>query len=124
MRGYLRAPVCSRLEAIDVMEPAMETNSSRPESTRAVDLEAVQKLVSALEDDLSRLRDGSGDVQKLRDEVDALKDLLNAPAPAQPPVQHALHSVRTTLDREWGTAKSEAFTASRYVAEIGRILGL
>jgi hypothetical protein len=102
----------------------METNSSRPESTRAVDLEAVQKLVSALEDDLSRLRDGSGDVQKLRDEVDALKELLNAPAPAQPPVQHALHSVRTTLDREWGTAKSEAFTASRYVAEIGRILGL
>jgi hypothetical protein len=102
----------------------METNSSRPESTRAVDLEAVQKLVSALEDDLSRLRDGSGDVQKLRDEVDALKDLLNAPAPAQPPVQHALHGVRTTLDREWGTAKSEAFTASRYVAEIGRILGL
>jgi hypothetical protein len=102
----------------------MEMNSNPADSKRAVDLEAVQKLVTALEADLSRLRDGSGDVQKLRDEVDALKDLLNAPAPAQPPVRHALHSVRTTLDREWDTAKTEAFTASRYVAEIGRILGL
>ena len=28
------------------------------------------------------------------------------------------------IDVEWGSAKTEAFTATRYVAEIGRILGL
>ena len=91
---------------------------------QGVDLDAVQALVSTLEADLSRLRDGSGDVQRLRDEVDALKNLLNSPVPPHTPVRHALHGVRSTLDREWGSAKTEAFAASRYVAEIGRILGL
>jgi hypothetical protein len=91
---------------------------------QGVDIEAVQALVSTLEADLSRLRDGSGDVQRLRDEVDALKNLLSAPVPPHTPVRQALHGVRHTLDREWGSAKTEAFAASRYVAEIGRILGL
>ena len=94
------------------------------DDARGVDLEAVQKLVQTLEDDLSRLRAGSGDVQRLRDEVDALKALLASPAPGHPPLRHALSSVRSTLDREWDSAKSGSFTASRYAAEIGRILGM
>jgi hypothetical protein len=93
-------------------------------NTEAVDLEAVQKLVVTLESDLSRVRSGSEDVQRLRDEVDALKQLLDSPARRHTSVRDALHRVRSTLDREWGTAKTEAFTASRYAAEIGRILGL
>ena len=85
----------------------------------------MQKLILTLEADLARVRDGSADVQRLRDEVDMLKALLTTPSqPEQHAVRHALHGVRSTLDREWGTAKSEAFTASRYVAEIGRILGM
>ena len=102
----------------------MNADRQSPDLSQGVDLDAVQKLVTTLDADLSRLRDGSGDMQQLRDEVEALKKLLDSPAPAHPPVRHALHTVRGTLDREWGTAKSEAFTASRYVAEIGRILGL
>jgi hypothetical protein len=106
------------------LESIMNSNPQSSDRSQGVDLDAVQKLVTTLEADLSRLREGSGDMQQLRDEVEALKKLLEAPAPAERPVRHALHTVRGTLDREWDTAKSEAFTASRYVAEIGRILGL
>lgn len=102
----------------------MDAKQPAPESVHGIDLEAVQTLVDTLEADLSRLRSGSGDVQRLRDEVSALKTLLNAPVPEHPPVRSALHGVRHLLDVEWGSAKTEAFTATRYVAEIGRILGL
>ena len=103
----------------------MEAKGASPASARGVDLEAIQKLVAQLEADLARVREGSADVQRLRDEVDMLKALLASPtAPQQHTVRDALHGVRSTLDREWDTAKSEAFTASRYVAEIGRILGM
>ena len=43
--------------------------------------------------------------------------VLNAPGP-RAPVRHALHGMRDALDAEWDSAKSEAFKASRYVAEI------
>lgn len=102
----------------------MEPKRPTTDTVQGIDLDAVQTLVRTLEADLSRLRSGSGDVERLREEVNALKSLLNAPAPEHPPVRHALHGMRHMLDAEWGSAKSEAFTASRYVAEIGRILGL
>ena len=102
----------------------MDPKRPIPESVHGIDLEAVQALVNTLEADLSQLRSGSGDVQRLRDEVNALKTLLASPVPEHPPVRSALHGVRHLLDVEWGSAKTEAFTATRYVAEIGRILGL
>jgi hypothetical protein len=102
----------------------MDTKRPAPDTVQGIDLEAVQALVTTLEADLSQLRSGSGDVDRLRDEVNALKALLNSPAPEHPPVRRALHGMRHVLDAEWDTAKTEAFTATRYVAEIGRILGL
>jgi hypothetical protein len=102
----------------------MDPKQPAPDTVQGIDLDAVQSLVRALESDLSQLRSGSGDVERLREEVNALKSLLNAPAPQHPPVRHALHGMRHMLDAEWDSAKTEAFKASRYVAEIGRILGL
>ena len=102
----------------------MDAKRPAGDSVQGIDLDAVQTLVRTLEDDLSQLRTGSGDVQRLRDEVNALKALLNSPAPEHPPLRHALHGMRHVLDVEWGSAKTEAFKASQYVAEIGRILGL
>ena len=102
----------------------MDPKRATPDSLQGIDLDAVQALVRTLEADLSQLRSGSGDVQRLREEVNALKSLLNAPAPEHPPVRRALHGMRHMLDADWDSAKTEAFTASRYVAEIGRILGL
>lgn len=89
-----------------------------------VDLDAIQRLVDMLEEDLSNMRSGAGDVERLRAEVDALKNLLDSPAPHTHTVRDSLHNVRSALDREWDSAKSEAFTAGRYVAEIARILGI
>ena len=50
-------------------------------STTGVDLDAVSKLVHELERDLEKLQHGSGDVGALRDEVRALGQALQAPAP-------------------------------------------
>lgn len=102
----------------------MEAKRQTRDSAQNVDLDAVQKLIDTLEEDLSRLRSGSGDVQRLREEVEALKGLLSVPGRPHHSIRDALHGVRSALDREWGSAKTEAFTASRYVAEIGRILGM
>ena len=102
---------------MDAKRPALD-------NVQGIDLAAVQALVNTLEADLSQLRSDSADVQRLRDEVTALKALLAAPAPEHPPVRSALHGVRHMLDVEWDSAKTEAFKATRYVAEIGRILGL
>ena len=102
----------------------MDAKRPAPDTMQGVDLEAVQALVRTLEADLSQLRSGSGDVDRLRDEVNALKTLLDSPAPEHPPVRHALHGMRHMLDAEWDSAKTGAFKATRYVAEIGRILGL
>ncbi len=44
---------------------------------RKVDIEAVTALVDALERDLARLKAGSGDVDALRREVDALRAALD-----------------------------------------------
>jgi cell division septum initiation protein DivIVA len=95
-----------------------------PGAAEGVDLDAVQALVEKLEKDLARVRSGTEEVERLREEVDTLKRLLNEPAPPHYSVQDALHRTRSALDREWDTAKTEAFVASRYIAEIGRILGM
>jgi len=89
-----------------------------------VDLDAVQKLVDALERDLEQVRDGSADVQRLRDEVQTLQNVLNSPVRRHHWVKEGLHDINGALDREWDSAKAEALTVSRYIAEIGRILGM
>jgi len=84
-----------------------------------VDLEQVEKLVAAIEADLAKVRSGSEDVQALRSEVDSLKALLDANAhPA--PVHDRLRSLHGLLDE----LVDDAIQGARYVAEIGRMLGM
>jgi hypothetical protein len=89
-----------------------------------IDLEAVGRLIEALERDLTQVRSGSQDMQRLRDEVETLKNVLNSPIRRHHWVKDGLHSVRTSLDEAIDSAMAEGMKASRYVAEIGRILGL
>jgi hypothetical protein len=89
-----------------------------------IDLEAVGRLIEALERDLTQVRSGSQDMQRLRDEVETLKNVLNSPIRRHHWVKDGLHSVRTSLDEAIDSAMAEGMNASRYVAEIGRILGL
>ena len=99
---------------------------TEPRSSDAVpsgpplDLQQVERLVAAIETDLARVRSGSEDVQALREEVDSLKQLLDSSAPTHEPVHDRLRSMHRLLD----TLVDDAIQGARYVAEIGRMLGM
>jgi len=89
-----------------------------------IDIDEARKLVHALDQDLSRVQSGSTDLQTLRNEVDALKGVLETPEPGHGWVRDALHSIHTIIDEGAATAKIDAIIASRYVTAIGKMLGL
>ena len=89
-----------------------------------IDFEEVTKLIHALERDLAGVRKGSRDVQLLRDEVETLKNVLNSPVRRHHWVRDALHGIREGFDKAVDEAVADGMEASRYIAEIGRILGL
>jgi predicted nucleic acid-binding Zn-ribbon protein len=84
---------------------------------RQIDFEEVEKLVHALERDLEKIRGSSADIQRVRDEVETLKNVLKSPVRRHHWVRDALHDIREGI-------VAEGAEVSRYVAEIGRILGL
>jgi hypothetical protein len=89
-----------------------------------VDLVEVDKLVEALERDLEQMNPDSAAVQRLKDEVQTLKNVLGSPVRRHHWVRDGLHGVREALDNAWDTAVADSLKASQYVAEIGRILGM
>ena len=89
-----------------------------------IDIDEARKLVHALEKDLSKAQGGSVDIQTLRDEVKALKGVLEAPDPGHDWIRDALHSIHTAIEEGAETAKVDAIIASRYVTAIGKMLGL
>jgi hypothetical protein len=98
-----------------------EPNNTAPGNTgEPLDLQQVERLVAAIESDLAGVRSGSQDVQALRDEVDSLKRLLDSSAAEHEPVHDRLRSLHRMLD----TLVDDAVQGARYVAEIGRILGM
>jgi hypothetical protein len=89
-----------------------------------VDLDEVRALIEALERDLDRVKGDSADIQRLRYEIVTLKRVLHGPAHEHHRVRDALHGLRERIDRAMDAAVFEGLEASRYVTEIGRILGL
>jgi hypothetical protein len=89
-----------------------------------VDLDEAAKLIAALEEDLKKVSGDSHDVQRLKDEVQTLKNVLNSPVRRHHWVAEGLHSVREEFERALDTAVAQGVKGSRYIAEIGRILGL
>lgn len=89
-----------------------------------IDIEEARKLVHALEEDLAKVRSGSAEFQKLKDEVAALKAVLETPDPGHSWVTEALESIRTAIEEGAEEAKVDAIVAGRYVSSIGRMLGL
>jgi hypothetical protein len=69
-----------------------------PDPGQAINLDEVAKLVEALERDLAQVRSGSQDVQRLRDEVETLKNVLNSPIRRHHWVSDSLHGIRTAFD--------------------------
>lgn len=89
-----------------------------------IDLEEAAKLIDALERDLAKVRSGSADVQRLRDEVETLRNVLNSPVRRDSWINDSLDAIRVQLDETVDEAVYEGMTISRYAAEIARILGL
>lgn len=102
----------------------MAENKRTDSDAREINLEEVGRLIEALEQDLTRVRSGSQDVQRLRDEVETLKNVLNSPIRRHHWIRDGLHSVRQGIDEALDNALAEAMKAGQYVSEIGRILGL
>ena len=97
---------------------------SENDKAKEIDLAEAARLIDALERDLARVRGGSQDVQRLRDEVETLRNVLNSPVRRDSWVTDSLHAIRVQLDETVDEAVYEGMTISRYAAEIGRMLGL
>ena len=92
--------------------------------TRNVDLDAAARLVAALEEDLQKLSGSSPDIQRLRDEVATLKNVLDSPVRRSHWVAEGLTGVRDVFERVTDEVVADGVKAGQYIAEIGRILGL
>jgi cell division septum initiation protein DivIVA len=102
----------------------MATVKPEDVGARQIDLDEVARLIEALEHDLKKVRGSSRDIQRLKDEIETLKNVLKSPVRRPHWVRDALHGIRERIDDALGTAVSEGIEVGRYVAEIGRIIGL
>ena len=93
-------------------------------STQEVNPEAAARLIEALENDLKNVSGDSRDIQRLRDEVETLKNVLNSPVRRHHWVKEGLHSIREVFENALDTAVAKGLKGGQYIAEIGRILGM
>ena len=98
--------------------------TQRFDGDRKIDLEEVAKLVLVLEHDVAKAQTGSTDIQALRDEVEALRRLLNASAPDNAQVGDRLRTIRSILPDTLEIVIDDAKTVAEYIARIGRMLGM
>jgi hypothetical protein len=102
----------------------MAKGEGRDDTVKEIDLEEVTRLVEALERDLAQVRSGSQDVQRLRDEVETLKNVLSSPIRRHHWVSEGLHGVRTVLEEAIDAAVAKGLKTGQYLSDIGRILGM
>lgn len=102
----------------------MAARQPKDPNAREIDLDEVARLIEALERDLKNVPGESKDIQRLRDEVETLKNVLKSPVRRHHWVRDALHGIREGFDNALDSAVAEGMEVSRYVAEIGRILGM
>ena len=68
--------------------------ASKEHGAQEIDLDEAAKLVEALEQDLQKVSGDSRDIQRLRDEVETLRNVLNSPVRRHHWVRDGLHSIR------------------------------
>ncbi|MDH3288700.1 MAG: hypothetical protein OEP48_13390 [Betaproteobacteria bacterium] len=102
----------------------MADQERRVENPPEIDLHEVETLLEALERDLKQVQGGTRDVQVLRDEVETLKNVLSSPVRRHHWVRDGLHAIHEGFENVVDSAVAEGLRASRYIAEIGRMLGM
>ncbi len=93
-------------------------------SEKPVDLDAARQLT---EDLSKKLADSSMDAEKLRalrEEVDALRDILNGPNAQHFWIEDRLKGMEAVFERAAVELLADGIKVSNYVTEIGRILGV
>jgi hypothetical protein len=102
----------------------MSTPDANNQGTPEIDLDEVAKLLAALEQDLASVEGDAKDIQRLKDEVQTLKNVLISPVRRHHWVRDGLHSIRQVFENALDTAVVGGLKGSQYIAEIGRILGM
>ncbi len=107
----------------------MTSNESRDKASSVTqdhgfNLDRVRSLVAAMEQELANAPVDQPNVQALRQEIETLKQVLADGDDQHVLVKEKLHTVRGTLQDMTARVESEVLQDSRYIAEIGRILGL
>lgn len=102
----------------------MSTTDAEKQGTPEIDLDEVAKLLESLEQDLASVQGDAVDIQRLKDEVQTLKNVLNSPVRRHHWVRDGLHSIRHVFENALDTAVVGGLKGSQYIAEIGRILGM
>jgi hypothetical protein len=97
--------------------------SPNREDETSVDLANVKRLVDALERDLAKVQDGSGDLDTLRAEVEQLGAALREPE-VDDDVHLKLHGIRALLRKIENELIDDALKAGDYISRIGRMLGM
>ena len=98
--------------------------SDKRSSVEEVNLAAAARLIAELENDLKKVSGDTRDSQRLKDEVETLKNVLNSPVRRHHWVTESLHSIREGIENALDTAVARGLKSGQYIAEIGRILGL
>jgi hypothetical protein len=91
---------------------------------KAIDLDEVARLIEALERDLANAHGDAADIQRLKDEVQTLKNVLHSPVRRHHWVRDGLHGVRDAFENVLDAAVARGIRGSQYIAEIGRLLGM
>jgi cell division septum initiation protein DivIVA len=101
-------------------------SAEKPANTGSphIDLDEVARLIEALEGDLQKFQGSSREIQHLRDEIETLKNVLNSPVRRHHWVSDALHGIRQRIHGSLDAATLQGIEVGRYIAEIGRILGM
>lgn len=102
----------------------MGNTESDKQSAPEIDLDEVAKLIDALEKDLANVQGSATDIQRLKDEVQTLKNVLMSPVRRHHWVRDGLHDIRHVFENAVDTAMAKGLKGSQYIAEIGRILGM
>ena len=91
---------------------------------RGIDVDEARRLLDALERDVSSLDGSAVDLDVLRAEIRELRQVLHADTSTPEDLHSGLHGMRDRLHDFPEELKGDAFQAGRYLAELGRILGL
>ena len=107
---------------------AIPSQSSQPLENQprepGIDIDEARRLLDALERDVQGLGGNAPDLDVLKAEIKELRQVLHTDSSTTEEMHSGLHGMRDRLHDFPEELKGDAFQAGRYLAELGRILGL